>query len=654
MDFSATFRMIAHFISIFKKNIPLYLILSIAGVIVFNNCANQGMPTGGLKDSIPPLLIETSPAMMSRNFDGKEVRLTFNEYVISDAVSEELVVSPPLSKRPNIRTKSKTLIVSFNEALKPASTYSLDFKNAVVDNNENNPYLGLRMLFSTGSEIDTLRVAGLVKDAEKLELKDKTLVMLYSNLHDTAVYRSNPDYIARTNQRGLYLFDNVKKGKYHLFALNDANNNYHYDKGAEEFAFADSLVIPTAEYQSDPDTLAIGADSLLIFGHTLFKPDPVYLRTFTEKSFEQYLDKSIRESRHKFTLVFAESVKDTLDISLFDRTKTGWYILENNPQMDSLTVWVTDSLIAKMDTIKLVVSFNQLDSLQHKFLEKDTLHLIFTEKERPEMRRKKKDEEVPEVLQFSFLDNIKQLGFDLNIPILLESPEPVKYFDFSRIKLYKTDDSTKTSLKIKIQKDTTQWRSYRIDYHWEPGTDYMLEIDSTACGNIYGVTSQKVKKQFVTQKEDYYGKIILNLSSVETPLLIQLLDNSKDEKVLKTLAADKNGKTTFDFLSPGKYKIKIIFDTNNNHKWDEGDFIRKIQPERVAYLPEIVKVRSNWDNNYEWDLHPDPTYKKELIDKEEEELRLKKLKEQQRMQNKQEAESPEMNPERQIGLPGRN
>jgi hypothetical protein len=646
--------MIARFRDLFLKNIPLYLIFSVAGLILFNHCANQGMPTGGLKDSIPPVLIETSPAMRSANFSGKEVHLTFNEYVISDAVAEELVVSPPLSKRPNIRTKSKTLIVSFNEALKPDITYSLDFKNSVVDNNENNPYVGLRLLFSTGSEIDTLRVAGMIKDAEKLEPKEKIMVMLYSNLHDTAVYRSNPDYIARTNPKGLFLFDNVKKGKYHLFALNDANNNYHYDKGAEEFAFADSLVVPTAEYQSDPDTLAVGTDSLLILGHTQFKPDPFYLRTFTEKSFEQYLDKSNRESRHKFTLVFAESVKDTLNISLLDNSSDNWYLLENNPEMDSLIFWVTDSLIIKQDTIKLLVAYNQLDSLQQKFLEKDTLHLIFTEKERPEMRKRKKDEGIPEIMQFSFVDNIKQMGFDLNIPVLLESPEPVKAFDFSRIKLYHSDDSTRTALKISIHEDSVLWRTYRINYPWEPGTDYMLEIDSTACENIYGVTSQKVKKQFVTQKEDYYGRVILNLSSVTTSMLIQLLDNSKDEKVLKTLIADKNGKAIFDFLLPGKYKVRIVFDANGNGKWDGGDFTRKIQPERVAYLPEIIKVRSNWDNSYEWDLQPDPTYKKVLIDKEEEELRLKKLKEQQRNQDNREIESPGMNLGKQVGMPVRN
>lgn len=642
-----------HFLYLFKRNIPLFLILSVTGVITLNRCANQGMPTGGPKDSIPPVLVETSPAMRSRNFAGKEVRLTFNEYVISDAVSEELVVSPPLTKRPNIRTKSKTLIVSFNENLKPESTYSLDFKNSVADNNENNPFLGLRMLFSTGSDLDTMRVAGMVKDAFNLEPKEKTLVMLYSNLHDTAVFRSNPDYIARTNSKGLFLFDNLKKGKYHLFALNDANNNYRYDMGAEEFAFADSLVVPSAEYQAEPDTLAVGADSLLILGHTLFKPDPFYLRTFTEKIFEQYLNKSIRESRHKFTLVFTETVKDTFQIRLFDNSKD-WYILENNPEMDSLTFWVTDSLVFKRDTMKLEVAFNQIDSLQHRFIKKDTLHLIYTEKERTDTRRRKKDEGSPEIMQFAFSDNIKQLGFDLNSPILLESPEPVKHFDLSAIKVYETDDSVKTELKISVKKDSVLWRTYRIDFPWESGTDYLLEIDSAACENIYGITSQKVKKQFVSQKEDYYGRIILNLTSVESPLVIHLCDNSKDEKVLRTLNMEKNGKAVFDYLSPGKYKVKIIFDRNGNHLWDAGTFSGKIQPERVAYLPEIIKVRSNWDNSFDWDLRPDPTYKKVLIDKEEEELKLKKLKEQQRNKNNQDSDSPAMNPDRTFGLPGRN
>lgn len=623
----------------------------------YTSCANQGMPTGGPKDSLPPILIETTPALRGLNFTGKEVRLTFDEFIISDAVMEDLVVSPPLEKRPSIRTRSKTLIVAFNEDLKSDVTYSLDFKNSVVDNNERNPYNNLRMIFSTGPTIDTLRVAGVIKNGYNLEPQEKLLVMLHSNLNDTAVVKTLPDYIARTDVRGMYLFDNVKAGQYRLYALNDGNRDMKYNPGAEEIAFADSIIIPFAEFRAEPDTIVSGADSLLIVGNTYFFPEPIYLRTFTEKIFDQYIEKASRDTRYRSQLVFNEPVSDTLGIRLLNRDATDWYILENNASWDSLTLWVTDTLIAAMDTLRFEISFSQLDSLRQKYIALDTLSLVYTERARPETRRRSRDDDEddkPEIVQFTFSDNVKTSGFDLNVPVLITAPEPLQSFDIGAIRLLETEDLTDTPLPIKISEDSTLWRTWRIEYKWQPNTAYILEIDSAASNNIYGITSRKYKRQFTTQKEDFYGSIILELTSVEEPLLIQLLDNSKDEKVLRELRTNADGKVTFDFLLPNKYKVKIVFDSNNNGKWDTGSFEEMRQPERVAYLPEIVRVRSNWFNEFKWDLKPDPTFRKVLIDKEEEELRLKKLEEERLKEDEQEREPVQMDfGGRTLGAPGR-
>ncbi|HDR50925.1 MAG TPA: hypothetical protein ENN90_04790, partial [Mariniphaga anaerophila] len=229
-----------------------------------------------------------------------------------------LVVSPPLEKRPTILTKSKTLIVRFTEDLRDSVTYSLDFKNAIVDNNERNPMDNLRFSFSTYDQIDTLRVAGKVIDGFNLEPVENALVMIHKNLHDSAVYTLRPDYIAKTDENGMYLIDNLPEGKYHLFALNDLNNDLQYNEGAEEIAFYDTLVVPSAEYHVEADTLASGADSLLISGHIHFLPEPIYLRQFTEKIYEQFLKTSRRDSRYQCTFVFNETVSDTFNIQLID------------------------------------------------------------------------------------------------------------------------------------------------------------------------------------------------------------------------------------------------------------------------------------------------------------------------------------------------
>jgi len=403
----------------------------------------------------------------------------------------------------------------------------------------------------------------------------------------------------------------------------------------------------------EPDTLAIGADSLLIAGHTLFRPDPLYLRLFQEEVYDQFVDKSFRETRNKCVISFGETVKDSFSIRLLNREAHNWYSLEYNPDVDSLTVWLTDTLVARYDTLKFELNYSSRDSLKKQIIARDTLQMVYTEREKPEARKKKKEGEVPETVQFFLNLNLKTSGFDLNKPIVFTSPEPVKSFDPGKIRLLREEDLKGTPLKIKVEKDTTAWRTYRINYPWEPNTRYVLEVDSTAFENIYGITSLKLKQNFTTQKEDHYGRIILDLTSVKNSLLIQLLDNSKDEKVIKTLTTRRDGQVSFDYLEPEKYKVRIIFDENNNGKWDTGNFSSKTQPERVAYLPEIVKIRSNWDSKFSWDLKPDPTFRKVLIDKEEEELKLKKLKEEQQKEAEKERNAPVESPGGVFGSPMR-
>src|SRR5690554_2963903 len=209
----------------FHKKIPYLIVAGLAWIVIVSSCANQGMPTGGPRDTIPPVLTGTYPEYKSLNFSDDEVRLTFNEYIIPDQVSEMLVISPPMEKRPTILTKSRTLIVRFNETLRDSLTYSLDFRNSVVDNNERNPYENLRFVFSTGDRLDSLRVAGKVMNAFNMEPLENTLIMMHRNLHDSAVYSLRPDYIARSDEEGMFYFDNLAEGKYHIFSINDLNNN---------------------------------------------------------------------------------------------------------------------------------------------------------------------------------------------------------------------------------------------------------------------------------------------------------------------------------------------------------------------------------------------------------------------------------------------
>jgi hypothetical protein len=620
----------------FLDKIPYIIVAGFAWVVIVSSCANQGMPTGGPRDSIPPVLTGTFPSYKSLNFRGNEVRLTFNEYIVPDQVSEQLVISPPLEKRPVILTKSRTLIVRFNESLQDSLTYSMDFKNSIVDNNERNPLEKLRFIFSTGDRLDSLRVAGKVVNAFNMEPLENTLVMLHKNLHDSAVYTLRPLYIARTDKEGLYLFDNVAEGQYHLFSLNDANTNLMYDEGAEEIAFHDSIIVPSAEYHAEADTLASGADSLLVAGHIHFLPEPIYLRQFTEEIYDQYLKTSRRDSPYQFTLVFNEPVRDTFSVRLVNEDIENWVVSEPNLKYDSLTFWITDTTLARQERISMEISYFQFDSINNLFVEKDTIELQYVEKEDTRRRRRparNEDEDAPEQIpQFSWTSNLSSTGFDLNKDIILTAPQPLKFLDPEAISVYLAEDTLKSPLPVKVAPDSVEYRTYRISYQWEDETSYTLAIDSAASENIYGLTSREILTTFKTRSRDYYGAINLAVTGTEGQILVQLLENKPEELVLREQIINKDQTVVFDYLPPDKYRVKAIFDRNRNGKWDTGSYQDKFQPEPVIYINEVIKVRSNWDSNLPWELKPDPSFVKDIRDREVEEQLRKEAEEKERLE----------------------
>jgi len=625
-----------------KGKIPLLIIAALAWITIISSCANIGMPVGGAKDTIPPVLLGTSPELRALNYEGDEVRLTFNEYIQPDEITETLVVSPPLSQKPVVRTKSKTLIIDFNQELKDSTTYNLDFKNSIVDNNEKNPLKNLRFSFSTGPDYDSLRVAGHVVNAFNLEPLEKVLVLLQSNLHDSAVFKVIPDYIAKTDEQGFFMIDNIASGTYHLFAINDLNNDMKYNEGAEEIAFIDDLVVPSAEFHESQDTLVSGLDSMLILGHTHFYPDPFYLRYFSEDIFEQYIESSKRESRYKCEFIFNESVEDTFDIRLVGYENRDWSIREFNENMDSLTLWIADTTIAANDSLFMELSYFMLDSAKQLYVHKDTLLMKFTDPKIEEKKSRRKQEEgdpeVKEVPQFTWQIEMPAT-MELNGNISVQSPEPISSFDSTMVHLYLKEDTLKTPLPIRIEKDKKKFRTYLVSYEWEPETEYAFSIDSAACLNIYGLTSKAYSRSFKTREEDYYGSLTFTFSNVSGPMILQLLKNSDDEDVLKQQSFSENGNVTFNLLAPDKYRVKIIYDSNNNGKWDTGSYQDKLQPEKVGYINEVIKLRSNWSPTYMWDVTPDISFEKKIIDKEEEEKKRKEAEE----KAKKEKESSQQN-----------
>ena len=646
-----------------KKILSILFFVWVAYLLFTTSCANPGMPTGGNKDSIPPVVLRTEPDFNARNYKGHSVSLTFDEFIISDEISTELMVSPPLKKKPVLRTKSKTLTIDLGKDLHPNTTYSLDFKNAIVDNNEKNPLKDFRFAFSTGPEFDSLMIGGYVINAKDVDPVEGALVLLYAADDSLSAFNDSlPAYIAKTDDKGFYAVTNIAAGKYHLYALEDADNSYTFNQPGERVAFFDSLVVPqnpevikvtradslSAGEKKDeagaaidslisagqripdninPDSLRASGEKLIHGAVTVIdsiyqgrqakqvKVVPYILSMFEEESNDQFLDSYDREKGNLIRFYFTHPVTDSFRVDLISPIPSpDWSYLEYGYSRDTVTLWVNDTIISKTDTLKLKLQYLALDTLENTFVKKDTLDLVYTEPVQKERRRRKKDE--PKIVQpFPFKHNAAD-AFDPYNPLILLAPEPLDKFDYSKVYLYHTVDTLEERIPFEIKQDSSLHRKYTIGYPWVFEDQYRLEVDSAAAKTYPGQPSARINQNFRIQKEAYYGKIFLDIKNVQGSCIVELLKNTDKEEVLQKIILEKDGEVEFPFIKPEKYKIRLIIDRNQNGQWDTGDLEKWKQPERVVYYSKILKIRSNFEVHETWVLPEDLQFSKKLIDEE--------------------------------------
>ena len=649
-----------------KRIFSILLFSWIAYLFFTTSCANMGMPTGGDKDTIPPVVVHAVPEFNARNYKGHSVSLTFDEFIIADDISTELMVSPPLKKKPVIKTKSKTLTIELDDKLKKNTTYSLDFGDAIVDNNEKNPLKKFRLAFSTGEDFDSLMIGGFVVDAKNIDPVKSAIVMLYHASDSLSAFRDSiPAYVAKTDEKGFYAFTNIPAGKYYLYALEDADNSLTYNQPGERIAFSDSLVAPgtfESKKVSRVDTLAemikkigepgvdsvaiakllalkkIKADSIAakeqaehVFSDTLqlgkhterVTVKPHVLLMFQEETNDQYLNNYTRQQANLIRFYFENAVTDSFNTRLISPVPSPeWSVLEFNPGRDTISMWINDTVISKIDTLKMELKYQALDSLKKTMIKTDTLEFVYSVPRVKEKRRRKK--EGPVIIQpFSFRQNIRD-SFDPYNPVILEAPEPLESFDYSKIHLYHLKDTVEQPIAFDISQDSLIFRRYQISYPWTFEEQYRLEIDSAAAKTYSGFPSGRISQKFTVQKENYYGKIFLNISNIPGPCIVQLLKNTEKEEVLHSAPIKADGEIEFPFLKPDKYKIRLIVDRNSNGKWDTGDLGKGRQPERVVYFQKILRIRSNFEIRESWTLPDDLQFKKTLIDDNKDKSNIKK------------------------------
>ena len=616
-------------------------------VIIGYSCASMGTPDGGPYDEMPPKFVGSSPKLHAVNTKNKKLELEFDEFIKLEKAAEKVVVSPPQLDQPEIKVVGKKVVIELIDTLKDSTTYTIDFSDAIVDNNEGNPMGHFTYSFSTGASIDTMEVSGTVLNAADLEPIKGIQVGLHKNLNDTAFTKLPFDRVSRTDSRGHFSIRGVAPGKYRIYALMDGNQNYLFDSKTEAIAFSDSIIIPSMMPATRQDTIwkdTLTIDTIKTVGYTRFMPDDIILRVFKEENTRQYFSRSQRDKENHFILKFSAKADTLPTLKGLNFDEKDAFVIEPNAGNDSICYWIKDSLVYQMDTLEIQMDYLYTDSLNQLVPKTDTIYLAnkltraqkeklakkeAEEKEKERKKKEKKGEKIePEPTPFLKMNVDAPSAFDINKNILLTFEEPVVRIDTSAIRVNVKEDTLWVKTPFLFVADSVIPRQYEILASWEPEKEYQLQIDSAAIIGLYGLHSNKVEQTLKVKKQDEYGTLLLNLPGVEQSCIVELMDNSG--KVLRQQAVTPEGTADFYYLAPNtKYYIRMFNDRNGNKVWDTGVFEKGIQPEEVYYFPKVWEMKANFEFEETWDVHAVPADKQKL-----DEIKKQKPEETKKVQNK--------------------
>lgn len=577
------------------------------------SCASQGHPDGGPLDETPPRFIASVPAEGAVNSTRRKVTLEFDEFIKLEKANEKVVISPPQIQMPEIKPNGKKITINLIDTLKPNTTYTIDFSDAIVDNNEGNPLGNFAFTFSTGAAIDTMEVAGTVLEASNLEPVKGMLVGLHSNLADSAFTKLPFDRVARTDSRGRFSIRGVAPGKYRIFGLMDTDQNFYYSQKSEVLAFNDSLIIPRLEERIRQDTSwvdSLSYDTIIERKYTYYLPDDILLRSFKEPVSTQYLVKKERLTPQKFSLYFSAPADSLPVLKGLNFDEKDAFIIEKTLHNDTIHYWVKDSLLYKQDTLSMSINYLYTDTLNRLVPRTDTLRLAAKQvkKEEPRKKKKKKDDE-PEPTVFLQVNSHIPSSMDVYDYISLTFEEPLAYFDTAAIHLRQKVDTIFKEVPFEWEQDSLQLRRYNFYYDWEPATEYEFSVDSTAFHGIYGLFTDKIKQNIKVRSLDEYGAIYFNVQGADSVAFVELLNDQ--DKVVRRRAL-KDGRAEFYYLNPGKYTARLVNDANGNGQWDAGSYEEKRQPEMVYYYPQMLDLKALWTLEQDWNVKAVPLDKQKL------------------------------------------
>ena len=594
--------------------LPFYLLV----FLLLVSCAKMGQPDGGWFDETPPKVIGASPADGAVNVNQKKINIYFDEFIKLDNPSEKVVVSPPQLEQPEIKGAGRRIQISLVDSLKANTTYTIDFSDAISDNNEGNPMGNYTYSFSTGAAIDTMEVSGHVLESENLEPVKGILVGLYADHADSA-FRTKPMLrVSRTDSRGRFVIKGVAPGSYRIYALQDQDGDYKFSQKSEKIAFSHDIIVPSCKPDVRQDTTWV--DSLHIksidqVDYIHFLPDNIVLRAFTEPLTDRFFLKAERQKANSFTLFFSygDSILPQIKGLNFDAGNA--FLVEASEKKDTITYWLKDTALVNQDTLLMDITYrmtdstgvlvNKTDSAQ-EILSKEPYAKRMKEQEKElaawtkkQEKKKKKGEPYDSVMEVKPLDVQLSVSsqFDPDQNVIFSFPTPLAKVDTAAIHLYAKHDTLWYRAPMEFL--PLENRKYELRGEWRPDIEYSLEVDSAAFEDIYGLASKPIKQGFKVNSLDTYGTLLVNITSLhDLPLIVQLLD-AQDKVVKETKTV--NGVAEFYYLKPQKYYMRLIVDRNNNGKWDTGNYDNDQQAEEVYYYPEAIECKAKWDLTESWD-----------------------------------------------------
>ena len=589
------------------------------------SCARMGQPDGGWYDDTPPRVVHTDPADKGTGVKSKKVTITFDEFIKLEDATSKVVISPPQIEPADIKASGKKIVVELKDSLMDNTTYTIDFSDAISDNNEGNPMGNYTYSFSTGERIDTFEVSGNVLDATYLEPIKGILVGLYDDLSDTVFARKPFIRVSRTDSRGRFVIRGIAPGTYRVYALQDADGNYIYSQKSEMLAFSHETFNPYAKPDIRQDTVwrdTLRIDSIIRTPYTHFYPDDIVLRAFTALQTDRYLVKSERAEPNKLNFYFSYGNDSLPQLRGLNFNSDSAFVVDSNLKNDTITYWIKDTTLINTDSLTLEARYLITDSTGTLVMQTDTLEMI--PKMSYEKRMKQEEKENEKWLKEQEKKKKKGEAYDSIMPlkplepqisgggtitpeqnIFFTMPTPLQKCDTSAIHLYSKIDTLWYKSRFEWLPVPGNIKKFELRAEWRPDIEYSLEVDSAAFVDIYGLVSKSIKQGIKVSSNDEFGSLIVNVSGQRdsATVIVQLLgSNDNVQKEAKVV----DGAAEFFYLKAGKYYLKAFVDNNDNGLWDTGDYYADLQPEDVYYYPKEVECKEKWDITIGWDLNATP------------------------------------------------